>query len=177
MSRMGKKPVSIPEGVDVKLESSNFTAKGKRGEETISLSEDVIVKMENNEILVEPRSKSKHSRAMWGTERSRIINVIDGVTEGYTKDMELRGVGYRAAVQGKTLVMQLGFSHEVKHDIPEGITVTCEKPTTLKIEGTNKQRVGQFAANVRGYRPPEPYKGKGVRYTDEYVLRKEGKKK
>ena len=174
---MGKKPVSVPEGVDVKLDGSNFTAKGKLGEETISLNDNVIVKMENQEIVVTPRSNSKHARAMWGTARSRIVNAIQGVTEGYSIDMELKGVGYRAAVQGNTLVMQLGFSHEIKHDIPEGIKVTAEKPTILKVEGTNKQRVGQFAANVRGYRPPEPYKGKGVRYANEYILRKEGKKK
>lgn len=177
MSRMGKKPVQIPEGVDAKLEGSTFTAKGKLGEQTITLSDQVLLKIENNEVLVEPKTRSKHALSMWGTARSRIVNAIEGVTEGFKINMEINGVGYRAAVQGKELVMQLGFSHEVRHPIPDGIKVTCEKPTLLLVEGANKQQVGQFAANVRGYRSPEPYKGKGIKYANEQILRKEGKKK
>ncbi|MDX1581073.1 MAG: 50S ribosomal protein L6 [Alphaproteobacteria bacterium] len=177
MSRIGNKTVSIPSGVNVDLQGQTVTVKGPKGELSATLVDDVLAKMEENEITVSPRGSSKRARSMWGMQRTLVQNLIDGVTEGFTKKLQITGVGYRAAVQGKNLQLQLGFSHDVEFPIPEGIEVKCPTNTEIEISGIDKQVVGQVAAEIRAYRPPEPYKGKGVRYAGEYILRKEGKKK
>ena len=178
MSRVGKNPVSIPAGVEVSIDGSVIKAKGKLGELSYEfLSGEVSVEKTDDGVQVKNLSESKRSRSLWGTTRARIQNLVTGVSEGFKKDLEIVGVGYRAAVQGSDLQLQLGFSHDVKYPIPQGIKVTCERPTAIRIEGVDKQIVGQIAAEIRSYRPPEPYKGKGVRYADEFILRKEGKKK
>ncbi|MRG73730.1 50S ribosomal protein L6 [Alphaproteobacteria bacterium HT1-32] len=177
MSRIGKNPVPIPSGVTVNLAGQVLAAKGKLGELTVKLVEEVDGRIEDNMVYVTPRDNSKRARSMWGTMRTLVESAVIGVSEGYTKNLEITGVGYRAALQGKNLQLQLGFSHDVIYPIPEGITMTCEKPTSISISGADKQRVGQVAAEIRSYRPPEPYKGKGVRYADEFIIRKEGKKK
>lgn len=177
MSRVGKNPVAVPSGVDVKIDGVIVTAKGKLGELSFRATEDVEITSEEGQIWVKPRNESKRARAMWGTARARISNLLQGVSEGFTKNMEITGTGYRASVQGSNLNLQLGFSHDVVYPIPQGITVKCERPTAISISGADKQAVGQMAAEIRAFRPPEPYKGKGVRYADEEILRKEGKKK
>ncbi len=177
MSRVGKNPVAVPSGVDVKIDGVIVTAKGKLGELSFRATEDVEITSEEGQIWVKPRNDSKRARAMWGTARARISNLVQGVSEGFTKNMEITGTGYRASVQGSNLNLQLGFSHDVVYPIPQGITVKCERPTAISISGADKQAVGQMAAEIRAFRPPEPYKGKGVRYADEEILRKEGKKK
>ena len=177
MSRVGKNPVAVPSGVDVKIDGVIVTAKGKLGELSFRATEDVEITSEEGQIWVKPRNDSKRARAMWGTARARISNLVQGVSEGFTKNMEITGTGYRASVQGSNLNLQLGFSHDVVYPIPQGITVKCERPTAISISGADKQAVGQMAAEIRAFRPPEPYKGKGVRYVDEEILRKEGKKK
>ena len=177
MSRVGKYPVPLPQGVQVTLEGRTLVAKGKLGELKLPLTDDVEVEVESNQVAVKPRRDDRRSRTMWGTTRSLVNGMVTGVSTGFTKNMEISGTGYRAAVQGKDLVLNLGYSHEVRYPIPEGIKITCERPTAVRVEGASKQRVGQVAAEIRAFRPPEPYKGKGVRYTDEQILRKEGKKK
>ena len=177
MSRIGKEPVEIPSDVDVKIDGQLVTAKGKLGELSATLTEDVEVSQDDNKVTVKPVNDGKRARMMWGTARSQIQNLVTGVTDGFTYNLEIHGVGYRAAVQGKTLNLQLGFSHDVDMDIPEGITVKVDKNTELEISGPDKGQVGQFCAEIRKLRPPEPYKGKGVRYQGEQILRKEGKKK
>ncbi|MEQ8286918.1 50S ribosomal protein L6 [Thalassospira sp.] len=177
MSRVGKNPVEVPSGVTITLTEEQISAKGKLGELNLSLTSDVIVTQEDNQIWVKPNNDSKRARALWGTTRANIANLVSGVSEGFTKKLEITGVGYRAQVQGAKLVLQLGFSHDVEMEIPTGLNVVAEKPTLIAISGADKQLVGQFAANARGWRGPEPYKGKGVRYEGEYILRKEGKKK
>lgn len=177
MSRVGKNPVEVPSGVELKVDGQTVTAKGKRGELTYTATSDVTISLEDNVVTVKPVNDSKRSRAMWGTARARIQSLVTGVSEGFTKELEIVGVGYRAAVQGNSLNLQLGFSHDVQYPIPAGIEVKCEKPTSISITGSDKQVVGQMAAEIRGYRPPEPYKGKGVRYANEQIIRKEGKKK
>jgi large subunit ribosomal protein L6 len=177
MSRIGKNPVAIPDGVTVNLAGQVLAAKGKLGELTVNLVDEVEGRVEDNLIYVTPRAETKRARSMWGTMRSLVESAVIGVSQGYTKDLEITGVGYRAAVQGNNLQLQLGFSHDVLYPIPEGITMKCEKPTSISISGADKQRVGQVAAEIRAFRPPEPYKGKGVRYADEFILRKEGKTK
>ena len=177
MSRVGINPVTIPSGVDLKIDGAKVIAKGKLGELTFEVSDQVGVSMDDGKVVIKPLNDSKKARALWGTTRARIANLVEGVSEGFTKNLEIVGVGYRAQVQGNALNLQLGFSHDVLYPIPQGITVKCEKPTSISISGADKQQVGQVAAEIRGYRPPEPYKGKGVRYADEYILRKEGKKK
>jgi len=177
MSRVGQMPINVPDGVDVNVAGQLITAKDKLGELSVSVVDDVEVTREENQILVKPRGNSRHARNMWGTTRSLVQNIVTGVDEGFTINLEIVGVGYRAAVEGKDLVLQLGFSHEVRHPIPDEISVKCERPTAISISGANRQQVGQFASNIRSYRPPEPYKGKGVKYENEYILRKEGKKK
>ena len=177
MSRVGKNPVAIPAGVNVEVSSGKLSAKGKLGALSIGLSSDVSVKVENGQVVVQPVGSSKKARMMWGTTRNLVRNMVDGVATGFSKSLEINGVGYRAAVQGKELILQLGFSHEVKYPIPEGITVKAEKPTALTISGADRQKVGQVAAEIRGFRGPEPYKGKGIKYETETILRKEGKKK
>ena len=177
MSRIGKNPVDVPQGVDVAIVGQIVTAKGKLGELSATFTDDVDISREENLVWVKPRGNSRNARKMWGTARSVISNLVVGVSEGYTRNLEINGVGYRAQVQGKELIMQLGYSHEVRHAIPEGITVKCPDQTHITVEGADKQKVGQTAAEIRAYRPPEPYKGKGIKYADEYVRRKEGKKK
>ncbi len=177
MSRVGKNPVAIPAGVNVEISSGKLSAKGKLGALSIGLSSDVTVKVENGQVLVQPVGSSKKARMMWGTTRNIVRNMVNGVSAGFSKALEINGVGYRAAVQGKELILQLGFSHEVKYPIPEGITIKAEKPTSLTISGADRQKVGQVAAEIRAFRGPEPYKGKGIKYENETILRKEGKKK
>jgi large subunit ribosomal protein L6 len=177
MSRVGKNPVAIPAGVNVEVSSGKLSAKGKLGALSIGLSSDVTVKVENGQVLVQPVGSSKRARMMWGTTRNLVRNMVTGVATGFTKALEINGVGYRAAVQGKELILQLGYSHEIKYPIPEGITIKAEKPTALTISGADRQKVGQVAAEIRSYRGPEPYKGKGIKYDTETILRKEGKKK
>ncbi len=177
MSRVGNVPVAIPDGVDVTLDGRRITAKGKLGELSYQLTEAVTAAIDDGSLVVAPVDETKHARAMWGTTRSLVQSLVTGVSIGFTKRLEIIGVGYRAAVQGANLHLQLGYSHDINFAIPEGITITCEKPTSITVSGADKQKVGQVAAKIRAYRPPEPYKGKGIRYVDEVVLRKEGKKK
>jgi large subunit ribosomal protein L6 len=177
MSRVGKYPVEVPAGVTMALAGNVITAKGKLGELTLALTDKVEAKIEGNKVSVTPKSKASDSRMMWGTTRANIANMVKGVSVGYTKTLEITGTGYRAAVQGKNLVVNLGFSHDVTYPIPEGIKISCEKPTLIKVEGVDKRQVGQVCAELRSYRPPEPYKGKGVKFENEAIRRKEGKKK
>lgn len=177
MSRIGSKPVEIPSGVEIKLDGKHLSAKGKMGELALDVVDEVDVEQDGDTIVVKPRDTSKRARSMWGLQRSLVQNIVTGVSQGFVRELEIQGVGYRAAVQGKTLNLQLGFSHDVAYPIPDGIQIECERPTAVKVSGIDKQKVGQVAAEIRAYRPPEPYKGKGVRYSDEYVFRKEGKKK
>ncbi len=177
MSRIGKLPVAIPDGVKANVEGQRVVTSGPKGELEVTLVDDVNVEVTNDGIKVTPNDMSKRSRSMWGMSRTLVQNIVTGVSEGYEKKLEISGVGYRAQVQGKTLNLALGFSHDVAFAIPEGIDVACPKPTEVIITGIDKQQVGQVAAEIRRYRPPEPYKGKGVKYADEYVFRKEGKKK
>lgn len=177
MSRVGQNPIAIPDGVSVALADGKITVKGKNGELSRELLSDVSVAVEDNQIVVKPISDTKFSRSLWGTTRSNIEAMIVGVSEGFRRELEIQGVGYRAQMQGKTLKLQLGFSHDIEFPVPEGINIECPSQVQIVVSGADKQRVGQVASNIRGYRPPEPYKGKGVRYVGEYVLRKEGKKK
>lgn len=178
MSRVGKYPVSVPAGVTVALKDGVLSAKGKLGELSLPLVTDAVeVNVEDNQVSVKPLGSDRRSRTLWGTTRSLINGMVTGVSTGFSKSMEITGTGYRAAVQGKELVLNLGYSHEIRYAIPEGIKITTERPTAIKVEGVNKQVVGQVAAEIRAFRGPEPYKGKGVRYADEVILRKEGKKK
>ncbi len=177
MSRVGKNPITIPDGVTVDVAADAITVKGKKGELSRQLLADVSVAVEDNKVVVKPLSESKFARSLWGTMRSNIEAMITGVSDGFSRELEIQGVGYRAQIQGKTLRLQLGFSHDVEFPIPEGVSIECPSQVQIVVSGADKQQVGQVASNIRGYRPPEPYKGKGVRYKDEYVLRKEGKKK
>lgn len=186
MSRIGKNPVAIPEGVEVQVNGQEVKAKGKLGELTLQIHDEVAVEMgevSNDEgktskvVKLSAKNDSRFAGQIWPTMRTLVNNIVVGVSEGYKKDLEIKGVGYRANLQGNTLVMSLGFSHEVRYDIPAGIKVEVEKQTAISITGIDKQLVGHVAAKIRGFKPPEPFKGKGIRYTDEYVLRKEGKKK
>lgn len=178
MSRVGKYPVVIPAGVELSINNSTVVAKGKLGELKYSFDDShVSVKSEEGKVVVTPLSQSQIARTLWGTTRAQINSLVKGVSEGFTKDMELVGVGYKARMEGKNLVLSLGFSHEVTFNTPEGIKISCESPVQIKIFGADKQLVGQVAAEIRKYRKPEPYKGKGVKYAGEAVRRKEGKKK
>lgn len=178
MSRVGKKTIEAAKGVDIKVGGGQVTVKGPKGELKMLLSDEVLVKIENGEVNIEARNPNeRRSKAMWGTTRANIQNMVTGVTTGFTKDLELVGVGYRAALKGKDLELSLGYSHPVVYKAPAGITFTSAKPTEIKISGADKQTVGQVAAEIRSWRPPEPYKGKGVRKVGEFVRRKEGKKK
>jgi large subunit ribosomal protein L6 len=178
MSRVGKKPVLVPQGVTASVEGQTVKVKGAKGAMQFVVPDDVVVKFDpKTGIKLDPKNDSKRARAMWGTSRTLVANLMAGVTKGFEENLEITGVGYRAAVQGKTLSLQLGFSHDVNYPIPEGITIATPKPTEIKISGSDRQKVGQVAAEIRGYRPPEPYKGKGVKYAGEYIFRKEGKKK
>lgn len=177
MSRIGKNPVEVPNGVDVQLAGRILTAKGKLGERSARLSDEVEVSIEDGKVWVKPRDLSKGARTMWGTTRSLIGGLVTGVHDGFTITLRIIGVGYRAQADAKNLTLQLGYSHDVVYPIPEGITITCPQLTEIQVHGADKQRVGQVASEIRGYRPPEPYKGKGIRYVGEYVPQKEGKKK
>ena len=177
MSRIGKRPLAVPAGVTATIDGQTVTAKGPKGELKFVVNDEVLVKLENGEISVEPRDETKGARSKWGMSRSEIENILIGVKDGFEKKLEIQGVGYRAAMQGRNIQLSLGFSHEVIYEAPEGITLACPKPTEISISGIDKQQVGQVAAEIREYRQPEPYKGKGVRYAGEKVFRKEGKKK
>ena len=177
MSRVGKKPVPVPAGVTAKVDGQNVAVKGAKGELSFLVPDDVAVALEDNAIKVDPRSQSKRARAMWGMSRARINNLVVGVTKGYENKLDITGVGYKAAIVGKNLQLSLGFSHDVIYPIPAGVAIATPKPTEITIAGNDKRQVGQVAAEIRGYRGPEPYKGKGVKYEGEFIFRKEGKKK
>lgn len=177
MSRVGKYPVTVPKGVTVSLAEGQFAAKGAKGELKFPVSDLVEIVIDGDKVAVKPKALTSQHRAMWGTTRAHINNMVKGVSEGFTKKLEITGTGYRAAVQGQELVLALGYSHDIKYAIPKGISIVCEKPTSIAVSGSDVQVVGQIAAEIRAYRGPEPYKGKGVRYADEVINRKEGKKK
>jgi large subunit ribosomal protein L6 len=177
MSRIGKKPVAVPSGVTANVEGQTVKVKGPKGALSFVVPEEVTVKLEDGKVQVDPRNESKRARSMWGTSRTQVANLVTGVTKGFERKLEITGVGYRAAVQGKNLQLALGYSHDVVYPIPEGIQIATPKPTEITITGIDSQKVGQVAAEIRGFRPPEPYKGKGVKYAGEYIFRKEGKKK
>ena len=177
MSRIGKRPVTIPSGVTATVEGQTVKMKGPKGQLSFVVHDDVEVKFENGQVKVAPRHETNRAQALYGTARAQVANLVEGVTKGFEKKLEITGVGYRAALQGKTLQLALGYSHDVNYPIPEGITITVPKPTEINVAGIDSQRVGQVAAEIRGYRPPEPYKGKGVKYANEFIFRKEGKKK
>lgn len=177
MSRIGKKPVAIPAGVTANIENGTLSVKGPKGTLSLGLSDLIDYKLEDGQIAVNPANDSKQARAFWGMQRTLVANLVEGVTDGFTKTLEISGVGYRAKAQGNTLKLELGFSHDVDLPVPEGLTVNTPDQTTVEISGIDKQAVGQFAAEVREFRKPEPYKGKGIKYRGEYIFRKEGKKK
>lgn len=177
MSRIGNKAVAVPSGVTANVEGQTVKVKGPKGAVQVVLHDDIVVTMDKGAVKIEPRSESKRALSLWGTSRTLVANLVAGVTKGFEERLEITGVGYRAAVQGKSLNLQLGFSHDVNFPIPEGIAIATPKPTEIVITGIDKQKVGHVAAEIRGYRPPEPYKGKGVKYVGEYIFRKEGKKK
>lgn len=177
MSRVGQKPVVMPAGVTAEVKGQVVALKGKLGNLDLTVDQDVDVKLADGKITLEPRNESRRARMVWATSRNLIANMAKGVSEGFKKILDIEGVGFKAAVQGKMLVLNLGFSHDVKFPIPDGITIKAEKPTQLSVTGIDAQRVGQVAAEIRAFRKPEPYKGKGIRYSDEVIQRKEGKKK
>jgi large subunit ribosomal protein L6 len=177
MSRIGKKPVIVPAGVTASIGDGKLSMKGPKGTLSIDLASEVTYAIEDGNVVVQPVNDSKRARSFWGMQRTLVANLVTGVTEGFSKTLQITGVGYRAAAQGKTLKLQLGYSHDVNMDVPEGLTVATPDPTTVNISGNDKQAVGQFAAEIRRWRKPEPYKGKGIKYAGEYIFRKEGKKK
>ncbi len=177
MSRTGARAVPVPDGVNANVDGQSVSVKGPKGELSAILVDDVEVQMTDDGIKISPRSETKRARSMWGMSRTQVANLIDGVTNGFEKSLEIIGVGYRAQLQGKTLQLQLGLSHDVKYPVPDGIEIKCPSQTEIVVSGIDKQKVGQVAAEIRRFRPPEPYKGKGIRYAGEYVFRKEGKKK
>jgi large subunit ribosomal protein L6 len=177
MSRIGKKPVPVPAGVTAAIEGKTLTVKGAKGTLTLDLADDVSYEIGDGSISVQPANDTKRARSFWGMQRTLVQNLITGVTDGYTKQLLITGVGYRANVQGKNLKLQLGYSHDVDYAIPEGITILTPDQTTINIAGIDKQKVGQVAAEIRRWRKPEPYKGKGIKYAGEFIFRKEGKKK
>ena len=177
MSRIGKHPVPIPGGVEVQLSGQTLTTKGRLGSLSLVVSNEVTASITDGTVTIAPKSETKQSRAMWGTTRALVSNMVTGVSAGFSRNLEIVGVGYRAAVQGNTLNLQLGYSHDIPFPIPADVRIACERPTVVTVSGADRQRVGQVAAEIRSYRPPEPYKGKGIRYVNETVRRKEGKKK
>jgi len=177
MSRIGKKPVPIPSGVTADVDGQTVKVKGPKGAMQMVLPDEVTAKIEGGGLKLDPRNETKRARAMWGTSRTLVANLVAGVTKGFERRLEINGVGYRAAIQGKNLQISLGYSHDVVYPIPEGIAIATPRPTEVVITGIDRQKVGQVAAEIRGYRRPEPYKGKGVKYSDERIFRKEGKKK
>jgi large subunit ribosomal protein L6 len=177
MSRIGKKPVAVPSGITANVEGQTVKVKGPKGTLSFVVPDDVTVKLDGGQIKVDPRDETKRARSQWGTSRTLISNLIAGVSKGFERRLEITGVGYRAAVQGKSLNIALGYSHDINYPIPEGITIATPRPVEIIISGADRQKVGQVAAEIREYRPPEPYKGKGIKYSDERIFRKEGKKK
>ncbi len=177
MSRVGKSPIAIPSGTTVTIDGKTINAKGKLGERQFKLAEAIGAEVVDGQLVIQPTDNPDRYRMIWGTMRSLAQSLVTGVSEGFTRNLEINGVGYRAAVEGKALKLQLGYSHDVIYPIPEGIEIRCERPTLVEIKGVDKQRVGQIAAEIRAFRPPEPYKGKGVKYAEEHIFRKEGKKK
>ena len=177
MSRIGKYPVDIPAGVQVAVASGRLTVKGKLGEMSLALSDQIDGTVEGNHFVVKPRGSGAPARMMWGTTRAIVANMVRGVSTGYSRSLEITGTGFRAAVQGDKLVLNLGYAHDVVYPIPAGIKITCERPTLVKVDGVDKRLVGQVASEIRAWRPPEPYKGKGIKYQGELIRRKEGKKK
>ena len=177
MSRIGKKPVELPSGVTASVSGQTIEVKGPKGARNFTATDDVSLAVEDNAVTVTPRGLSKRARQQWGMSRTMVQNLVTGVTDGFKKELEITGVGYRAQMQGNTLKLSLGYSHEVNFEVPQGVTVTAPKQTEIVVEGADQQLVGQVAANIREWRAPEPYKGKGIRYKDEYIFRKEGKKK
>ncbi|TDT75435.1 large subunit ribosomal protein L6 [Litoreibacter halocynthiae] len=177
MSRIGKKPVDLPSGVTASVSGQTIEVKGPKGVRSFKATDDVTLSVEDNIVTITPRGSSKRARQQWGMSRTMVANLITGVTDGFKKELEIQGVGYRAAMEGNNLKLNLGLSHDVVYEVPEGVTVAAPKPTEITIEGIDEQVVGQVAANIRAWRKPEPYKGKGIRYKGEFVFRKEGKKK
>jgi len=177
MSRIGKRPVDLPSGVTASVSGQTVEVKGPKGTRSFNATDDVTITVEDNQVRIAPRGKSKRARQQWGMSRTQIANLVTGVTEGFKKELEIQGVGYRAQLQGNTLKLNLGLSHDVDFTAPEGVTITAPKQTEIVVEGIDQQLVGQVAANIREWRRPEPYKGKGIRYKGEYIFRKEGKKK
>ena len=177
MSRIGKRPVDLPSGVEASVSGQTVQVKGPKGTRTFTATDDVSLAVNDNAVTVEPRGRSKRARQQWGMSRTQVANLVTGVTSGFRKELEIQGVGYRAQMQGNTLKLALGYSHDVEYPVPEGITITCPKQTEVVIEGNDQQQVGQVAAEIRDWRAPEPYKGKGIRYKGEFIFRKEGKKK
>ncbi|MEM7438808.1 MAG: 50S ribosomal protein L6 [Pseudomonadota bacterium] len=177
MSRIGKRPVELPSGVTAAVSGQTVEVKGPKGTRSFTASDDVTLAMEEGAVTISPRGSSKRARQQWGMSRTQVANCVTGVTEGFKKELEINGVGYRAQLTGNVLKLQLGLSHDVNFEIPSDVTVTAPKPTEIIVEGIDQQRVGQVAANIREWRKPEPYKGKGIKYKDEYIFRKEGKKK
>jgi len=177
MSRIGKNPVAIPAGVNVELAGQTLNVSGGKGKLSLPLSPEITATVANDAVTITPNDESKRARSMWGTTRALVNNMVTGVSTGFTRTLEINGVGYRAAVQGRVLNLQLGYSHDIPYPIPPDIQIACERPTLIAVSGADRQRVGQVAAEIRAYRPPEPYKGKGIKYSDETIRRKEGKKK
>ncbi|PHQ86640.1 MAG: 50S ribosomal protein L6 [Thalassobium sp.] len=177
MSRIGKKPVDLPSGVEAKVSGQTIEVKGPKGTRSFTATDDVTITVADGAVSVDPRGKSKRARQQWGMSRTMVSNLVTGVSDGFKKELEINGVGYRAQMQGNTLKLSLGYSHEVNFEVPDGVTVTAPKQTQVIVEGIDQQLVGQVAANIREWRKPEPYKGKGIKYVDEYIFRKEGKKK
>ena len=177
MSRIGKKPIPVPQGVTATVDGQKVVAKGPKGELSFVANDEVTVKLEDNAVVVSPVDQSKDARSKWGMSRTMVENIFTGVKDGFERKLEINGVGYRAAMQGQNLQLALGFSHDVVYQPPEGVSIACPKPTEIVLTGINKQVLGQAAAEIREYRPPEPYKGKGVKYAEERIIRKEGKKK
>ena len=177
MSRIGKKPVDLPSGVTASVSGQTIEVKGPKGTRSFTATDDVTITVADGAVSVDPRGKSKRARQQWGMSRTMVSNLVTGVSDGFKKELEINGVGYRAQMQGNTLKLSLGYSHEVNFEVPDGVTVTAPKQTQVIVEGIDQQLVGQVAANIREWRKPEPYKGKGIKYVDEYIFRKEGKKK
>jgi len=177
MSRIGKNPVAVPEGVTVDLAGHTLTAKGRLGTLSLVVSNAVTASIADGTVTIAPKDETQRARAMWGTTRALVNNMVTGVATGFTRNLEINGVGYRASVQGSNLNLQLGYSHDINYPIPPDVKIACERPTAIAISGADRQRVGQVAAEIRAFRPPEPYKGKGIKYSDETIRRKEGKKK
>jgi large subunit ribosomal protein L6 len=177
MSRIGKHPVNLPQGVTAQVSGAAVAIKGRLGNLSLPISPEVEATVSDGKFVVTPRNETKRARMLWGTTRALVNNMVRGVSQGFSRGLEINGVGYRAAIQGKNLVLQLGYSHDINFPIPDDVKIVCEKPTSITVTGADKQRVGQVAAVIRGFRRPEPYKGKGIKYVDEHVRRKEGKKK